>query len=85
MPVHGAQFNGKQEGQAITAHLTGKVMKVALSARIPANKVTCRKTGCKAHALSGKAVRAFDLLVLNEKSFPWCTPFCACTFYTWIL
>jgi hypothetical protein len=22
MPVHGAQFNGKQEGQAITAHLT---------------------------------------------------------------
>jgi vitamin B12 transporter len=37
-------------------------MKVALSARIPANKVTCRKTGCKAHALSGKAVRAFDLV-----------------------
>jgi hypothetical protein len=22
MPVHGAQFNGKQEGQAISAHLT---------------------------------------------------------------
>ncbi len=39
--------------------VVGKVMKVALSARIPANKVTCRKTGCKAHALSGKAVRAF--------------------------
>jgi len=37
----------------------GKVMKVALSARIPANKVTCRKTGREAHALSGKAVRAF--------------------------
>ena len=37
-------------------------MKVALSARIPANKVTCRKTGFKAHALSGKAVRAFDLV-----------------------
>jgi hypothetical protein len=36
----------------------GKVMKVALPARIPANKVTCRKSGCKAHALSGKAVRA---------------------------
>jgi iron complex outermembrane receptor protein len=41
-------------------------MKVALSARIPANKVTCRKTGCKAHALSGKAVRAFDLLVFMK-------------------
>jgi hypothetical protein len=38
--------------------VVGKVMKVALSARIPANQVTCRKTGCKAHALSGKAVRA---------------------------
>ena len=44
-------------------------MKVALSARIPANKVTCRKTGFKAHALSGKAVRAFDLLVSYEKKF----------------
>jgi hypothetical protein len=39
------------------------VMKVALSARIPANKVACRKTGREAHALSGKAVRAFDFLV----------------------
>jgi hypothetical protein len=45
-------------------------MKVALSARIPANKVTCRKTGFKAHALSGKAVRAFDLLVSYEKFIP---------------
>jgi hypothetical protein len=63
----------------------GKVMKVALSARIPANKVTCRKTGCKAHALSGKAVRAFDLFVSYEKPFPWCTPFCACTYCTCIL
>ena len=49
-------------------------MKVALSARIPANKVTCRKTGFKAHALSGKAVRAFDLLVFYEKSFYSCAP-----------
>jgi hypothetical protein len=32
--------------------------------------VTCRKTGCKAHALSGKAVRAIDLLVFHEKFIP---------------
>ena len=75
--------NGKQTGlcnkQRLRFHLkplaalkqvAGKVMKVALSARIPANKVTCRKTGCKAHALSGKAVRAFDLLVFYEKFIP---------------
>jgi hypothetical protein len=41
-------------------------MKVALSARIPANKVTRRTTGREAHALSGKAVRAFDLFVSDE-------------------
>ena len=70
--------NGKQTGFFVkrkpSFHLkplvalkqaTGKVMEVALSARIPANKVTCRKTGCKAHALSGKAVRAFDFLVFK--------------------
>jgi len=76
-PVHGTQFNGKQEGKATTAHLTcaapatvsrrvfahakprfhlkpldalkqapGRWWRSHLSARIPANKVTCRKTGC---------------------------------------
>jgi iron complex outermembrane recepter protein len=44
-------------------------MKVALSARIPANKVTCPKTGRKAHALSGKAVRAFDLSAFMKNIF----------------
>ena len=38
-----------------------------LPARIPANKVACRKTGREAHALPGKAVRAFDLLVFSMK------------------
>lgn len=59
----------------------GKVMKVALLARIPANEVTCRKSGCKAHALSGKAVRAIDFLVfMINRTFRACYFLAAITF-----
>ena len=39
----------------------GRRQRLSPPARIPANKVTLRKQGCMAHALSGKAVRALDL------------------------
>ena len=96
-PVHGPQFNGKQEGDAtmvspnlccprngkqtsrkapLSSHkplaalkqVTGKAMKVASASPdtgqqggVPA------KVHREAHALSGKAVRAFDLFVSHEK------------------
>ena len=95
-PVHGPQFNGKQEGDAtmvspnlccprngkqtsrkapLSSHkplaalkqVTGKAMKVASASPDTGQQGGAPKARCEAHALSGKAVRAFDLFVSNEK------------------
>ena len=68
-----AAFSFHHQPLSVLEQALGKAMKAAPSARIPANKVDARPVNglCifNAHALAGKLVRAFLLIVLSMKIF----------------